>query len=68
MIRTLKDFVLAVEQMRQCQREYFLTKGYGALAAAKKCEAVVDACIKKKHAEWEAQGQPEFFSNEVTHG
>jgi hypothetical protein len=68
MINSWKDFVLAVEQMRECQREYFHTKGYGALAAAKKGEAAVDACIKKKRDEWDANEQPEFFSNEVNHG
>jgi hypothetical protein len=61
MIASWKDFFIAVEQMRECQKEYFRTKGPGALRAAKKCEAAVDVCIKEKRAEWARQNQPELL-------
>jgi len=61
MISSWKEFFVAVEQMRECQKEYFKTKGPSALNAAKKCEAEVDAVIKQKRAEWERQAQPEIY-------
>ena len=61
MIASWKDFFTAVERMRQCQIEYFRTRGPGALLAAKKCEAAVDACIEEKRAEWARQKQPELL-------
>jgi hypothetical protein len=64
MIASWKDFFIAVEQMRECQKEYFRTRGPAALNASRKCEAAVDACIKKKRAEWAQQKQPELL--EVT--
>jgi hypothetical protein len=60
MITSWKDFFIAVEQMRECQREYFRTKSPAALGASKKCEAAVDACIKKKRDEWARREQPEL--------
>jgi hypothetical protein len=60
MIASWKDFFIAVEQMRECQKKYFRTKSPAALAASKKCEAAVDACIGKKRAEWARQEQPEL--------
>jgi hypothetical protein len=61
MIASWKDFFNAVEQMRQCQQKYFLTKTLSNLNAAKEWEAVVDACIKAKRAEWDRQNQPELL-------
>jgi excinuclease UvrABC nuclease subunit len=66
MIASWKDFFVAVEQMRQCQKEYSRTNGPCARLAAKKCEAAVDACIEEKRAEWARQIQPELL--EVTNG
>jgi hypothetical protein len=60
MIASWKDFFMAVEQMRHCQRHYFLSKTLTNLNAAKECEAVVDACIKEKRAQWERQQQPDL--------
>jgi hypothetical protein len=67
MIASWKDFFIAVEQMRQCQRKYALTKTLSNLNEAKECEAAVDACIEQKRAEWEKRErdrQPELL--EVT--
>lgn len=52
MIASWKEFFVAVEQMRECQKEYFRTNELTALYAAKKCEKEVDAAINKKRAEW----------------
>ena len=60
MINSWKDFFIAVEQMRQCQQVYFLSKSHLALLAAKKCEAEVDACIKEKRDGWAREIQPEL--------
>jgi hypothetical protein len=60
MIASWKDFFIAVEQMRECQKVYFLSKNPSALAAAKKCEAAVDDCIAQKRTEWDRQAQPEL--------
>jgi hypothetical protein len=65
-ISSWKEFFTAVEQMRQCQKVYFLTKEPEALREAKKCEAAVDGCIAGKRAEWARQQQPEL--SEVTNG
>jgi hypothetical protein len=65
MITSWKDFFIAVEQMRHCQRTYFLSKTLTHLTAAKDCEAIVDACIKEKRAQWEGQQQPAL--KECTH-
>jgi hypothetical protein len=67
MIASWKDFFTAVEEMRQCQKKYFLTKNLSNLNAAKAREAAVDACIAEKRAErerQERQKQPELL--EVT--
>ena len=61
MIASWKDFFIAVEQMRECQKVYFRTKSHMALLASKKCEAAVDACIREKREEWARQAQPEFL-------
>ena len=61
MIASWKDFFIAVEQMRECQKAYFRTRGPAALLAAKRCELAVDACIEEKRAEWARQKQPELF-------
>jgi len=60
MISSWKEFFTAVEQMRECQKEYSRTKGLSAGYAAKRCESVVDACIEQKRAEWEREKQPEL--------
>jgi hypothetical protein len=65
MIASWKEFFIAVEQMRQCQREYSRTKAPGAFMAAKKCEAAVDACVEEKRSEWERKTQPELNYEEV---
>jgi hypothetical protein len=64
MIASWKDFFVAVEQMRQCQREYARTKNPSAHNASKRCEAAVDACIEEKRAGWAREKQPELM--EVT--
>ena len=61
MIASWKDFFIAVEQMRECQKVYFLSKSPSALHTAKKCEAEVDACIREKREEWARQAQPELL-------
>ena len=66
MIASWKDFFIVEEQMRECQRDYFRTRSPAALAASKKCEAAVDACIEERRAEWARQKQPELLL-EVTH-
>jgi hypothetical protein len=65
MITSWKELFDAVERMRHSQKKYFLTKTLENLREAKKYEAVVDACIEQKRAEWERQRQPELA--EVTH-
>jgi len=60
MISSWKEFFIAVEQMRECQKEYFRTKSLLALAASKKCEAQVDMVIKEKRSKWAKQLQPEL--------
>ena len=59
-INSWKDFFIAVEQMRECQKVYFIKKNEAALQAARMCESVVDNCIKIKRSEWEQQKQPEL--------
>jgi hypothetical protein len=61
MIASWKDFFTAVEQMRECQKVYFLTRSPSALHAAKECEKTVDDCIRQKRAEWARQSQPELL-------
>lgn len=61
MIKSWKEFLIAVEQMRECQKVYFQTKSPSALHASKKCEMAVDAVIEQKRAEWAKQSQPEFL-------
>ena len=61
MISSWKEFFIAVEQMRECQKVYFQTKSVSALNLSKKCEAEVDAVIKEKRAEWARAKQPEIF-------
>jgi hypothetical protein len=59
-ISSWKDFLLAVDKMRQCQKDYARTKSPAAHNAAKKREAEVDACIKQKRETWAALKQPEL--------
>jgi len=47
-----KEFFIAVEQMRECQKEHSRTNSLSSSYAASKCEKVVDAAISKKRAEW----------------
>ena len=63
MIASWKDFFIAVEQMRECQKAYFHTKAHSALLAAKKCEVAVDDVIKEKRAEWTREIQPELIGD-----
>lgn len=60
MIKSWKDFLIALEQMRECQKAYFKEKSPSSLMAAKLCEKQVDACINEKRAEWARQLQPEL--------
>jgi len=60
MIASWKEFFTAVEQMRECQKEYKRTQSLSAGYAAQKCESAVDAVIKQKRAEWAQQSQPEL--------
>ena len=55
MINSWKDFFIAVEQMRECQKAHFEAKTSAALMAAKLCEQQVDACIEERRAEWAQQ-------------
>jgi len=61
MINSWKDFLIAVEDMRDCQKEYFRTRSTIALSIARKREEVVDAAIRKKRTEWERLLQPEIY-------
>jgi|GEM_PF-1924563 len=61
MIKSWKDFVLAVEQMRVCEKEYFRSRAPSALIVAKKSEKVVDDFITKKCIEWAEEKQPALF-------
>jgi hypothetical protein len=63
MIASWKEFFTAVVQMRQSQKKYFLTKTLSNLREAKRYEAVVDACIEQKRAEWDRQRQPELLGD-----
>jgi hypothetical protein len=62
MITSWKDFFIAVEQMRECQKEFYRTNSPSALMARKRCEQTVDNCIIEKRAEWQSQIQKELFS------
>ncbi|MDR1176021.1 MAG: hypothetical protein LBK83_11200 [Treponema sp.] len=64
MIASWRELFDAVEQMRHSQKKYYLAKTLENQREAKKYEAVVDACIEAKRAEWERRNQPEL---EVTH-
>ena len=64
MITSWKEFFKAVEKMRECQKDYSRTKGFSAFCIAKNSEAVVDACIKEKRAEWEREKQPELIGGD----
>jgi len=59
-IASWKDFFIAVEQMRECQKAYFRIRAPSSLGAAKKCEAAVDAFIVEKRAEWARDIQQEL--------
>jgi len=61
MSTSLDDFFLLVAQMRECQKRYFRTRSRSALKAAKLSEAVVDAFIENKRAEWARAKQPELM-------
>ena len=63
MISSWKEFFIAVEQMRECQKAYFRTKSPLSLLAAKKCESAVDAAIKEKRSEWARKIQPELIGD-----
>ena len=65
MIASWKDFFIAVEQMRECQKEYSKTKGLSAGYAANRCEKVVDAAIKKKRDDWAREMQPELIGGKA---
>jgi hypothetical protein len=58
MISSWKEFFIAVEQMRECQKEYFRTNAPSALTASKRCESAVDAVINQKRSEWAQEKQP----------
>ena len=54
-----KEFFIAVEQMREAQKEYIKTKAPAALRALALCEMAVDTAIEKKREEWARESQPE---------
>jgi len=60
MISSWKEFLIAVEEMRDAQKEYFITRSPSSLNLAKKHESVVDKCIKQKRSEWANKLQPEL--------
>ena len=64
MSTSLDDFLLLVAQMRVSQKKYFRTRSPSALKAAKNCEAVVDAFIENKRAEWAREKQPELIGEQ----
>jgi hypothetical protein len=51
-VTSWKEYVLAVSQMRECQRQYFRTRSQTALGFAKAWEAAVDEATGRKIAEW----------------
>jgi hypothetical protein len=55
-----KDFVLAVMAMRETQKDYYRERTKSALADAKKCEAAVDAIIRKEAVKWVTEINPEL--------
>jgi hypothetical protein len=59
-IASWRDFFDAVVQMRRSQKKYYLAKTLENLREAKRYEAVIDACVKEKRAEWDRQKQPEL--------
>ena len=65
MIASWKDFLIAVEQMRECQKEYSRTNGISAGYAVNRCEKAVDETIKKKRDEWARAKQPELTGVKV---
>ena len=65
MIASWKDFFLAVEQMRECQKEYSKTNGLSAGFIARRCEKVVDEAIKKKRDDWAREMQPELIGGKA---
>ena len=64
MITSWTEFFNAVEQMRECQKEYARTKGISAGYAASKCEKAVDDVIKEKRDQWAREKQPELNMGE----
>ena len=60
MIASWTEFFNAVEQMRECQKEYSRTNSLSAGYAAKKCEKAVDEVIKQKRDQWAREKQPEL--------
>jgi hypothetical protein len=59
-VTSWEDFFKAVEQMRNCQKEYYRTRSPAALNASKRYETAIDAFIKAKHTELARQKQPEL--------
>ena len=55
-----KEFFIAVEQMRECQKEYIRTKTFAAHKAVVLCELTVDAGIKYIREKWERESRPEL--------
>jgi len=59
MISSWKEFFIAVEQMRECQKAYIREKNTASFTAAKTCETEVDEGIKKIRVEWARQAEEE---------
>jgi len=54
------EFLVAVERMRESQKEYNRTKTPASFHAMKKCESVVDGTIKQQREKWARKAQPEL--------
>jgi len=52
------EFLVAVERMRESQREYNRTKTSASFNAMKTCESVVDGTIKQQREKWARKAQP----------
>jgi len=61
MIATWKEFLIAVEKMRESQKAYANSNSFGDKAAVIKHEKTVDDAIKLKRQKWAQEAQPEIY-------
>jgi hypothetical protein len=60
-VNTWPDFMDAVEDMRQAQREYFAGRGGRALNRAKAMEKIVDTVIAGHRIRQRSKGEPQLL-------